>query len=34
MGPDQTYKLSHCKGDHKQKDNPGMGKNICKWHNQ
>ena len=26
MGPDQTYKLSHCKGDHKTKRQPRNGK--------
>ena len=41
MGPNQTYKFWHSKGNHKQKDNPQngrkylqtthrMGENICK----
>ena len=33
MGPNQTYKLLHSKGNHKQSEKTtyGMGGNICKW---
>ena len=33
MGPNQTYKLLHCKGNHKQneKRTHRMGENICRW---
>ena len=33
MGPNQTYKLLHSKGNHKQneKTTHRMGENICKW---
>ena len=33
MGPNQTYKLLHSKGSHKQskKTTYGMGDNVCKW---
>ena len=33
MGPNQTYKLLHCKGNHKQneKQTHRMGENICRW---
>ena len=36
MGPNQTYKLLHSKGNHKQneKTTDGMGENICKQCNQ
>ena len=36
MGPNQTYKLLHSKGNHKQnkKAANGMGENICKQYNQ
>ena len=36
MGPNQTYKLLHNKGNHQQneKTTNGMGKNICKWCDQ
>ena len=32
MGPNQTYKLLHSKGNHKQNEKTtyGMGENICK----
>ena len=32
MGPNQTYKLSHGKGNHKQNEKTahGVGENICK----
>ena len=32
MGPDQTYKLLHSKGNHKKREKTtyGMGENICK----
>ena len=32
MGPNQTYKLSHSKGNHEQKERTTyrMGENICK----
>ena len=31
MGPNQTYKLLHSKGNHKQKEKAyGLGENICK----
>ena len=32
MGPHQTYKLLHRKGNHKQKEKTtyGMGENVCK----
>ena len=41
MGPNQTYKLLHSKGNHKKlklklknkKATYGMGENICKWCN-
>ena len=35
MGPNQTYKLLHSKGNHKQneKTSYGLGENICKWFN-
>ena len=33
MGPDQTYKLLHSKGNHKQNEETTywLGENICKW---
>ena len=33
MGPNQTYKLLHNKGNHKQNEKTTyrMGENICKW---
>ena len=33
MGPNQTYKLWHSKGNHKQNKMTTyrMGQNICKW---
>ena len=33
MGPNQTYKLLHRKGNHKRnkKTTYGLGENICKW---
>ena len=33
MGPNQTQKLLHSKGNHKQNEKTAhrMGKNICKW---
>ena len=33
MGPNQTYKLLHSKGNHKQNEKTayGLGENICKW---
>ena len=34
MGPNQTYKLLHCKGSHKQNKTYGLGGHICKWYNQ
>ena len=36
MGPNQTYKLLHSKGSHKQNEKTicGLGENICKWHDQ
>ena len=36
MGPNQTYKLLHSKGNHKKSKRTtyGMGENICKWCNQ
>ena len=36
MGPDQTYKLLHSKGNHKKREKTtyGMGENICKQCNQ
>ena len=36
MGPNQTYKLLHSKGDHKQnkKTTFGLGEYICKWCDQ
>ena len=35
MGPNQTYKLLHSKGNYKQneKTTHRMGENICKWCN-
>ena len=35
MGPDQTYKLLHSKGNYKQgeKTTLGMGENNSKWNN-
>ena len=36
MGPIQTYKLLHSKGNHKQNEKTtcGIEENICKWCNQ
>ena len=36
MGPNQTYKLLHSKGNHKpnEKTTYELGENICKWCNQ
>ena len=36
MGPNQTYKLLHSKGNHKQNEKTTyrMGGNICKWCDQ
>ena len=36
MGPNQTYKLLHSKGHHKQieKKTYRLGENICKWCDQ
>ena len=36
MGPNQTYKLLHSKGSHKQNEKTvcGLGENICKRHDQ
>ena len=36
MGPDQTYKLLHSKGNHKQNEKTtyGLRENICKWYDQ
>ena len=36
MGPNQTYKLLHSKGNHKQNEKTtyGLGKNICQWCDQ
>ena len=36
MGPSQTYKLLHSKGNHKlnKKTTYRIGENICKWCNQ
>ena len=36
MGPNQTYKLFHGKGNHKQNEKTiyGMGENTCKWCDQ
>ena len=36
MGPNQTYKLLHIKGSHKQNEKTtyGMEENCCKWCNQ
>ena len=34
MGPNQVYKLSLSKGNHKQKDSLQNGENICKWCDQ
>ena len=33
MGPKQTYKLLHSKGNHKQNEKTtyGLRENICKW---
>ena len=33
MGPNQTYKLFHSKGDHKQNEKTTyrLGENTCKW---
>ena len=33
MGPNQTYKLLHSKGNHKQNKKTAhrLGENICKW---
>ena len=35
MGPNQTYKLLHSKGNHQQNEKTtyGMGENICKQYN-
>ena len=33
MGPNETSKLLHSKGNHKQKTALRMGENICKWIN-
>ena len=36
MGPNQTYKLLHRKGNHKQNEQTTyqLGEKICKWGNQ
>ena len=36
MGPSQTYKLLHSKGNCKQNEEIayGLGENICKWYNR
>ena len=33
MGPNQTYKLLYCKGNHKQNEKTAyrLGESICKW---
>ena len=35
MGPNQTCKLLHSKGNHKQNEKTtyGLGENTCKWYN-
>ena len=35
MGPNQTYKLLHSKGNHKQSEKTtyGLGENLCKQRN-
>ena len=36
MGPNETYKLLHSKGNHKQNEKTtyGVEENICKWGNR